>query len=242
MSNYNVVDRASLQDRQPEDISKVLANFDAIAAIINGQLDGTNLKADAALHLSQLAQDGASVGDIVRWDGTKWAPAGAGGGGGLTIPAGLILDYGGPTAPSGWLICDGAAISRTSFADLFSAIGTTWGVGDGVNTFNLPDLQQRVTVGSGPNALGTTDGVTPASSRPGTNHTHTTPNHQHALSSHNHLVNQTDTVFDLGNEPRKTFVVPGYTDMATGDTTLSGAGITSANGSSYAVVHKIIKT
>jgi len=45
------------------------------------------------------------------------------------------------TAPTGWLKCNGAAISRTTFADLFAAIGTAWGVGNGSTTFNLPDLR-----------------------------------------------------------------------------------------------------
>jgi microcystin-dependent protein len=51
------------------------------------------------------------------------------------------------TAPTGWLICDGSALSRTTYANLFSAIGTTYGVGDGTNTFNIPDLRGRVPVG-----------------------------------------------------------------------------------------------
>lgn len=63
------------------------------------------------------------------------------------IPAGVILDYGGTTAPAGWLICDGLAVSRSTYSDLFIALGTHFGVGDGVTTFNLPDLRGRVAVG-----------------------------------------------------------------------------------------------
>ncbi len=44
------------------------------------------------------------------------------------------------TLPTGWLLCDGSAVSRTAYAALFSAIGTTWGAGDGSTTFNVPDL------------------------------------------------------------------------------------------------------
>lgn len=51
------------------------------------------------------------------------------------------------SAPTGWLLCDGAAISRTTYADLFDALGTTYGVGNGTTTFNLPDLRGRVPVG-----------------------------------------------------------------------------------------------
>lgn len=57
-----------------------------------------------------------------------------------------------PDSSSGWLICDGSEVSRTDYAQLFAAIGTTFGAGDGVNTFNLPDLRGRVPVGSGAGA------------------------------------------------------------------------------------------
>lgn len=53
---------------------------------------------------------------------------------------GMIADHGGTTAPTGWLVCDGQAVSRTTYADLYAAIGTTWGAGDGSTTFNVPSL------------------------------------------------------------------------------------------------------
>lgn len=56
-------------------------------------------------------------------------------------PAGAVTYFARSTAPAGWLKANGAAISRTAYADLFSAIGTTFGAGDGFNTFNLPDLR-----------------------------------------------------------------------------------------------------
>lgn len=54
---------------------------------------------------------------------------------------GAIVQFGGDTAPTGWLECDGSAVSRTTYADLFAAIGTHWGSGDGSTTFNLPDYR-----------------------------------------------------------------------------------------------------
>ena len=60
---------------------------------------------------------------------------------------GSITMYAGATAPDGWLICDGSAVSRTDYAELFNVIGTTYGTGDGSTTFNIPDLQGRVPVG-----------------------------------------------------------------------------------------------
>lgn len=57
------------------------------------------------------------------------------------VPSGTVLYFAGQTAPAGWLKANGAAVSRTAYAALFAAIGTTYGVGDGRNTFNLPDLR-----------------------------------------------------------------------------------------------------
>jgi microcystin-dependent protein len=64
-------------------------------------------------------------------------------------PTGSIIMYGAATAPTGWLLCDGSAVSRTTYADLFAIIGTTFGVGNGSTTFNLPDLRDRFVVGAG---------------------------------------------------------------------------------------------
>jgi microcystin-dependent protein len=63
------------------------------------------------------------------------------------MPAGSISAFAGSAAPTGWLLCFGQAVSRTTYADLFSAISTTYGSGDGSTTFNLPDLRGRVAVG-----------------------------------------------------------------------------------------------
>lgn len=62
------------------------------------------------------------------------------------LPAGLTLPYSGGTVPSGWLAADGSAVSRTIYPRLFTAIGTTYGVGDGTTTFNLPDLRGRTVI------------------------------------------------------------------------------------------------
>lgn len=64
-------------------------------------------------------------------------------------PAGRVEQYAGSAAPSGWLECDGSAVSRATYARLFMAISTTWGTGDGSTTFNLPDFRGRVAVGKG---------------------------------------------------------------------------------------------
>lgn len=66
---------------------------------------------------------------------------------GDTLPIGSIIPYPGETAPANWLICDGAEISRTEYANLFAILGTTFGEGDGSTTFKLPNLKGRTIVG-----------------------------------------------------------------------------------------------
>jgi microcystin-dependent protein len=62
-------------------------------------------------------------------------------------PPGIIAPYAGSTAPTGWLLCFGQNVSRTTFAALFAALGTTYGAGDGSTTFGLPDLRGRAIAG-----------------------------------------------------------------------------------------------
>ena len=81
-------------------------------------------------------------------DGTLVLVIGTIGNGG-SVPTGTILDFGGTTAPAGYLLCDGAAVSRTTYATLFAAISTNYGVGDGSTTFNVPNAKDRFRVGAG---------------------------------------------------------------------------------------------
>lgn len=64
-------------------------------------------------------------------------------------PLGTINAFGGNTAPDGWLMCQGQAVSRTTYADLFAVIGTAFGSGDGSSTFNVPDFRESVAKGAG---------------------------------------------------------------------------------------------
>jgi len=80
------------------------------------------------------------------------------------------------TTPVGWLTCDGSAVSRTTYAGLFSVIGTAFGVGDGSATFNLPDMRDRFPVGAGTTyAVGATGGAATVTLSSGNlpSHTHT---------------------------------------------------------------------
>ncbi len=105
------------------------------------------------------------------------------------VATGGIIAYGGTSAPSGYLMCDGALVSRTTYAALFTAIGTAFGAGDSVTTFGLPDLRQRFPLGKATSGTGITLGGTGGL----IDHTHTGPSHTHGFTSggsHSHTVTQ----------------------------------------------------
>lgn len=91
------------------------------------------------------------------------------------VPAGVVLPYVGAAAPSGWLLADGSAVSRSTYADLFALVGEAFGAGDGSTTFNLPDMRGRAPFGLGThadvNALGDSDGDAVGDRRPAHAHT-----------------------------------------------------------------------
>ncbi len=108
---------------------------------------------------------------------TGWLDLPTASGASAVLPSGTVNAFAGSAAPSGWLICDGSAVSRSVYSVLFGVIGTTYGAGDGSTTFNLPDLRGRLPVGyaSGGHAdvatLGLGDSTAYASRRPKHDHT-----------------------------------------------------------------------
>lgn len=119
-------------------------------------------------------------------------PTGPGG----ALPTGAGCDWYTNVAPAGYLLCDGSAVSRTTYAALFAVIGTMYGVGDGSSTFNVPDCRGRVLVGLAPggqasvNQVGLNDGTAMSARRP--QHSHgtsglTLPNHVHSLTDPGHI-------------------------------------------------------
>jgi len=98
--------------------------------------------------------------------------------------SGLIAPFAGTTAPSGWLLCDGSSLLRASYANLFAAIGTTWGSADGTH-FNVPDLRGVFLRGSGTNtngAIGQSVGTYAADTYLNHSHAITDPTHTHSYT------------------------------------------------------------
>jgi microcystin-dependent protein len=93
------------------------------------------------------------------------------------VPTGAIMPFGGTSAPLAWLYCDGSAVSRSTYSNLFTAIGTIWGAGDGLTTFNLPDLRNMFLRGNGSSNVGTYEADSFTSHSHGVND----PGHAHFL-------------------------------------------------------------
>lgn len=116
------------------------------------------------------------------------------------IPVGALMPYAGATAPDGWLLCNGQTPSRTTYANLFAVIGTTYGAGDG-STFGLPDPMGRAIIGvgsgsgltaralaakSGAETVVIASGNLPTHQHTLSGHTHNLGSHTHSLQSHTH--------------------------------------------------------
>ena len=122
------------------------------------------------------------------------------------VPAGAVMAFAMNSAPSGWLSADGSAVSRTTYATLFTAIGTTHGTGDGSATFNLPDLRGIFVRGSGSQTIS------------GTTYSAVFPDKQQdALKSHQHPTGyQVTTTAGYGANNGGTFASATATGSNTG--------------------------
>ncbi|MEM3097392.1 MAG: tail fiber protein [Nitrososphaerales archaeon] len=172
----------------------------------------------------------------------------------VNIPVGTIVAYGGSTAPSGWLLCDGSAVSRTTYSALFDVIGTTYGSGDGSTTFNLPDLRGRIPYGKGTHAdvdnLGDSDGVGVASRRPRHGHTFSLSagggGHSHTLSiasagGHTHTIDGAGSTSAVASGSEVTLATGGTVSTSTdGSHNHGGSGTTSSQSHSHTIASATI--
>lgn len=143
---------------------------------------------------------------------------------------GSIFMFAGGTAPEGFLICDGSAVSRTTYSDLFDTISTTYGVGDGSTTFNIPNLSGKVALGSsGTHPLGSTGGEEShnliESELP--SHHHTVPTHGHG----NNIKATTPTLSHTVTQPAYKYSGPSGTRSIYKSTVTARTGQSSANAS-----------
>lgn len=152
-----------------------------------------------------------------------------------SVPPGSLLMWSTGTAPSGYLLCNGNAVSRTTFAGLFAVIGTTFGIGDGTTTFNLPNYNNRFPVGAGNlYALGSTGGSKDS----------TVDSHTHSLSSTVvRGVATTSTLVDSSIEGSSANVITSITpNIGTVNVSTTGSSGTDANMPPYLGIQFIIKT
>ena len=150
------------------------------------------------------------------------------------VPAGIIEPFAGTTVPEGYLLCDGSAVDRTTYATLFGVIGTTFGAGDGSTTFNLPDLGGRVPLGvSSTHLLGSTGGsetVTLTESE--------LPAHVHEVPQHGHedTIEATTPEFSHSiTQPAFNYSKPNFNQRSES----AGHGYTAATGSSTVAATRI---
>lgn len=159
------------------------------------------------------------------------------------LPAGTLLDFAGTSAPAGFFLCDGSAVSRTAYVALFNNIGTTYGVGDGSTTFNLPDSRGRVHAGrdnmggvaanritaGGSGITGTTLGAS------GGAQTHTLAIGE--MPAHTHEFNTFGNVPAVTNNPASSASGAGGTTT----TNSKGSGAAHNNTQPTLIINKIVK-
>jgi microcystin-dependent protein len=170
-------------------------------------------------------------GNLLTSNGTIWTSAAPA----VSVPTGVINMWPTATAPTGYLLCTGTAISRSTYAALFAVIGTTFGVGDGSTTFNLPNYTNRMPYGT---TVGATGGSADAVV---VSHTHTAtvtdPGHLHAggwVQSGNLSRANTDTTGSYSN------TASALTGISVANST-TGVNGTNANLPPYLGINFIIK-
>jgi microcystin-dependent protein len=163
-----------------------------------------------------------------------------------SLPTGSIMAFGGADAPSGWLLCDGAVVSRATYADLYAVLGDAFGAGDGSTTFKLPDLRQRFPIGKAAAGTGSALGATGGT----IDHKHAQPTHVHQIdppattSGGPSATTQVDQGGDAGQPigPVASDTHTHSTNIAAFDSAAGGGDETGSANPPYQVVNFIVKT
>ena len=174
---------------------------------------------------------------MANYEATKYDFDGANITGLVGISTGSVIPWSDGSVPSGFLECDGSAVSRSTYASLFAVIGTTYGSGNGSTTFTLPDLQDKIVMGRSPNkALASTGGAdTVASGGNSSGSTGNTTISTPTLANHNHPPG--------GNRaPSNTPVFPGGGGSHSHPVTSTFSGTANSVLQPYLTVIYIIKT
>lgn len=150
---------------------------------------------------------------------------------GNSLSPGFIIAFGGNLVPFGYLECDGSPISRVAYPDLFSAIGTLWGQGDGSTTFNIPNLNRRALVGHGGSASSFLNNTVGSK---GGEESHTLsiseiPSHAH------HLQTNTGSPVSL-DLSSYSYTASGGVGVALNDTTSAGNTTSTGSGSAHNIM------
>jgi microcystin-dependent protein len=135
---------------------------DRIVAIENAEIVAADIDSDGHFTLTRRDDEVIDGGSV---------PIGT--------PSGCVMMFAGDSLPAGWLMCTGQEVSRSAYPNLWTAIGTRYGSGNGTTTFNLPNLQARFPRMDTGSLAGTGGGAT---------HVHTVANHSHTIADHTHVI------------------------------------------------------
>ena len=186
-----------------------IANLATFRTGVNQTADDLTIEVDGSGGYLKVKENGITSVELA--DGSVIASKLASDAISLLTPTGSLMPYAGSTAPTGYLLCNGSAVSRTTYADLFGIIATDYGSGDGSTTFNIPDLRGRVIAGKDDMGGSSADVLTDAQADQlngklgSENHTLTAaesglPSHSHTVNDVGGSVGSTDGLWAFGDK------------------------------------------
>ena len=174
-------------------------------------------------------------GNVLTSNGSAWVSSTP-----TYVPTGGMLMWGSASAPTGYLLCNGAAVSRTTYSALFAVIGTAYGAGDGSTTFTLPDFRDRFPVGAGTTYSANSTGGSKDAIVVSHTHTATDSGHQHVVTGN--VAGTADLGAPSGGNVYSPISAAGGFGYANITVSTTGSSGTNANLPPYLGVYFIIKT